>query len=355
MIPDTATITNPERGLTGPDTTMRAATIDRYGSPDVITIEEIERPQCGPDEVLIEVRAASVNPYDWHMMTGTPLLARLQMGWRTPKSKRLGIDVAGVILEVGENVTRFVAGDAVFGGAEGALADYVAVKHDTLVHKPDNISFEEAAAVPTGAVTAVQGLRDHGRLEPGQRVLINGAAGGVGTYAVQLAKHFGAEVTGVCSTRNVAMVRSLGADHVVDYTTDDFTASGIEYDLILDNVGNRKISHCKRCLAPHGTYVIVGGPKGRVLDPLTHMVKALLAFKIGTRRATTFIADHAVSDLELFRDLLAQGAMRSVIDTVYPLEETAAALRHLETGHARGKIIISRERTANASTSTSNA
>ena len=319
---------------------MRAATIGRYGSADVIAVEEIERPQCGPDEVLIAVRAASVNPYDWHMMTGTPLLMRLQGGWRTPKSRLLGVDVAGVIESVGESITKFAVGDEVFGGAAGAFADYVGVKDDTLVHKPANISFEEAAAVPIGALTAVQGLRDHGRLEQGQRVLINGASGGVGTYAVQLAKHFGAEVTGVCSTRNVEMVRGLGADHVVDYKADDFTANDIEYDLILDNVGNRKISHYKRCLSPSGSYVVVGGPKGRVLGPVWHMVKALLAFKVGKRRATAFIAKHTLGDMELFRDLLASGVMRSVIDTVYPLDETAKALRHLETGHARGKIVI---------------
>lgn len=341
-----ATTTNTEQSRTNTEATMRAATIDRYGSADVITIKEIERPLCGPDEVLIAVRAASVNPYDWHMMTGTPLLVRLQGGWTTPKRSLLGIDVAGVIESIGENITKLAVGDEVFGGAEGVFAEYVAVKEDTLVHKPANISFEEAAAVATGALTAMQGLRDHGRLEQGQHVLINGAAGGVGTYAVQLAKHFGAEVTGVCSTRNVEMVRSLGADHVVDYTADDFTRNGVEYDLILDNMGNRKISDYRRCVAPSGTYVVVGGPKGPLLGPMWHMIKALLAFKVGPRRATTFLAKHTLSDLQLSRDLLASGVLRSVIDTVYPLDQTAAALRHLETGHARGKIIIRGTRTA---------
>ena len=336
----TATIPSTEQRQTRTGATMQAATIDRYGSADVVTVKEIARPRCGPDEVLVAVRAASVNPYDWHMMTGTPLIVRLQGGWRTPKWNLLGIDVAGVIETVGENVTNLAVGDEVFGGAEGAFAEYVAVKENTLVRKPSKLSFEEAAAVPTGALTAVQGLRDHGRLERGQHVLINGAAGGVGTYAVQLAKHFGAEVTGVCSKRNVEMVRGLGADHVVDYTTDDFAAKGIEYDLILDNMGNRKISECKRCLSSSGTYVIVGGPKGPVLGPMWPMMKALLAFKVGPRRAVTFVAKQTQSDLELFRDLLASGTMRSVIDTVYPLDEAAAALRHLETGHARGKIII---------------
>jgi NADPH:quinone reductase-like Zn-dependent oxidoreductase len=318
---------------------MRAATIDRYGSPDVIDVTEIDRPSVRPDEVLIAVRAASVNPYDWHMMTGTPLIVRLQGGIRAPKTKVLGVDVAGVVEAVGADITRFSVGDEVFGGAAGGFADYVTVKDDTLVVKPDNITFGEAAAVPVAALTAVQGLRDHGGIERGQKVLVNGAAGGVGTYAVQLAKHFGAEVTGVCSTRNLDMVRDLGADHVVDYTTADFTALG-EYDLILDNVGNRKIGHYKRCLTPTGTYVVVGGPKGRVLGPVKHMIKAIVGFKFGKRRAVTFIAKHTRSDMELFGDLLAAGEIRSVIDTVYPLAETANGLRHLETGHARGKIII---------------
>ncbi len=336
----TEQISTGEQGLTRPGATMRASTIDRYGSADVLTVKEIERPQCGPDEVIVAVRAASLNPYDWHNMTGTPLLMRLGGGWRTPKSNVLGLDVAGVIESVGQNVTRFAAGDEVFGCAAGAFAKYVSVKADTLVRKPANISFEEAAAVPVAALTAVQGLRDHGRLTQGQRVLINGASGGVGTYAVQLAKHFGAEVTGVCSTKNVEMVRDLGADHVVDYKADDFTARGIEYDLILDNIGNHKISHYKRCLSPSGSYVVVGAPKGRVFGPLQHMIKALLAFKVGTRRAAVFMAQQTPSDLELFSELLDSGAMRSVIDTVYPLDEIAAAFRHLETGRARGKIIV---------------
>ncbi|MCG8459445.1 MAG: NAD(P)-dependent alcohol dehydrogenase [Holophagales bacterium] len=320
--------------------TMRAATFDCYGSPDVIKVEEMERPRCGPGEVLVAVRAASVNPFDWHRMTGTPYLVRMQGGWTRPKSRQLGIDVAGVIVSAGENVTRLAVGDEVFGSVVGAFAEYVAVQEDGLVPKPAGITFEEAAAVPTGALTAVQGLRDHGRLEPGQHVLINGAAGGVGTYAVQLAKHFGAEVTGVCSTRNVGMVRGLGADHVVDYTTDDFTADRSEYDLILDNMGNRRIAHYKRCLSPTGTFVVVGGPKGRLLGPLLHMAKVFLAFRVGQRRAALFMAQNSLDDLELFRDLLDSGAMRSVIDTVYPLDQTTAAVRHLETGHARGKIII---------------
>jgi len=319
---------------------MRAATRDQYGPGDVLTIEEIERPQCGPDEVLIAVRAASVNPYDWHQLTGTPYLMRLDGGWDKPKSRQLGLDVSGVIAAVGADITKFAVGDEVFGSAEGAFAEYVSVKDDLLVHKPANLSFEEAAAVPIAALTAVQGLRDHGRLEAGQRVLINGASGGVGTYAVQLAKHFGAEVTGVCSQKNVELVRGLGADHVVDYNSDDFTANVMAYDLILDNVGNRTFSQYKRCLSPSGSYVIIGGPKNAVFGPLPHMVTGLLAFKFGKRRAAVFMAQQSHSDLELFAELLTAGTIKSVIDTVYPLSQISAAFNHLETGRARGKIIV---------------
>ncbi|GLR72214.1 NADPH:quinone reductase [Agaribacter marinus] len=329
-----------EQDLAHNQAIMRASTIDRYGSADVLTLKKIERPKCGPDDVVVAVRAASINPYDWHNMTGTPLLMRIGGGWQAPKSNLFGLDVAGVIESVGRNVTKFALGDEVFGCAAGAFAEYVNANIDTLVRKPSNISFEEAAAVPVAALTAVQGLRDHGHLTPGQRVIINGASGGVGTYAVQLAKYFGAEVTGVCSTKNVEMVRALGADHVIDYIMDDFTARGIEYDLILDNIGNRQISHYKRCLTPSGSYIAVGAPKGRILGPVPHMLKALLAFKFGTRHAAVFMAQQTPSDLALFSELLESGAMRSAIDTIYPLDEIAAAFRHLETGHARGKIII---------------
>lgn len=318
---------------------MRAATIDRYGSPDVIAITEIDLPIPKPDEVRIAVRACAVNPLDWHMTTGTPWLLRLQGGLRRPKSTRLGVDVAGVVDAVGADVNTFAIGDEVFGGASGGFAEYVAVDLQTLMLKPENITFEEASAVPVAALTALQGLRDHGGLLAGEHVLINGAAGGVGTYGVQLAKHLGAEVTAVCSTRNVEMVRSLGADHVVDYTIDDFTLDAT-YRVVLDNVGNRKVSHIKRCLGPSGTCVVVGGPKGRVLGPVKYVAKALLGFAFDQRSAVSFLAKHTREDMELLRDLLATGVLRSLIDTVYPLSETTAALRHLETGHARGKIIV---------------
>jgi NADPH:quinone reductase-like Zn-dependent oxidoreductase len=318
---------------------MRAATIDRYGSPDVIAITTIDRPTPSAHEVLVGVRAAAVNPLDWHMLTGTPWLLRLQGGFRTPKTKVLGVDIAGVVEAVGQDVTRFVVGDEVFGGARGGFAEHAVVKEATLMHKPDNVTFEAAAAVPVAALTALQGLRDHGKLQAGQHVVINGASGGVGTYAVQLAKHLGAEVTGVCSTRNVDMVRDLGADHVVDYTAEDFTNGG-PYDLLLDNVGNRKSSQIKRCLTPTGTYVGVGGPKGRILGPLKHMIKSMASFALSKRRAASFMAKHTHDDMELLRSLLASGELRSVIDTVYPLVKIGDALRHLETGRARGKIIV---------------
>ncbi len=322
-------------------TTMCAATIDRYGSGEVIEINRIARPVCGPDQVVVAVRAASVNPYDWHKLTGTPLLMRMTGGVRKPNFRLLGIDVAGVVESVGDNVDDLVAGDEVLGCAEGAFADYVAAERATLVKKPPNVSFEEAAAVPVGALTALQGLRDHGRLRSEQHVLVNGASGGVGTYAVQLAGILGAKVTGVCSTKNVDLIRSLGAEHVVDYTTDDFTKNVNEYDLILDCIGNRKIAHYKRCLSDTGAYIVVGAPKGRVLGPVPHMLRSLIAFKFGSQRAAIFMAQQTPGDLEFFRELLSSGTMRSVIDRVYPFENIAEAFNHLETGHAKGKIIVS--------------
>ena len=323
------------------ETSMHAATINQYGHASVIQFKSVERPRCGPEEVTVAVRATSVNPYDWHNMTGTPLLMRMGGGLRAPKSQFLGLDVAGVVVDVGENVSRFTAGDEVFGCAAGAFAEFVTAPETTLVHKPANVSFEEAAAVPVAALTAVQGLRDHGQLKKGQKVLINGASGGVGTYAMQFAKYFGAEVTGVCSGKNAELIRELGADHVINYTVDDFTKSHAEYDLILDNMGNRKMAEYKRCLKPSGCYVAVGAPKSRVLGPLTHMLKAFLAFKFGSQRSAVFMAQQTLSDLEFFAELMETGALRSMIDKAYTFNNLAAAIDHLETGHARGKIVVS--------------
>jgi len=320
--------------------TMRAATINRYGSPDVIEIKNIEHPRCGSDEVVISVRAASLNPYDWHMMSGTPLITRLGGGLFSPKSSRLGIDVSGVIVEVGRNVTQFKQGDAVFGTATGSFAEYVTCTPATLAIKPSDVSFEEAAATPVASLTALQGLVNKGHLEKGQRVLINGASGGVGTYAVQIAKHLGAFVTGVCSSRNTDLVSSLGADRVVDYSSEDFTTDIDTYDLILDNIGNRALSAYKRCLTPKGIYVVVSGPKRPVLGPLVHFTKTILSFMLSSQRASAFIAQPNSKDMETLADLLRSGAMRSVIDCVLPLGQIAEGLSQIETQRTRGKIVV---------------
>jgi NADPH:quinone reductase-like Zn-dependent oxidoreductase len=319
---------------------MRAIVQDRFGSPAVLELREIPEPQAGDDEVLVRVHATSVNPADWYAMAGTPYVARPAMGLRKPKI-RLGLDLAGVVVAVGGNVTRFKPEDEVFGVGTGALAEYAAVPEDALVPKPANLSFEQAAAVPVAALTALQGLRDKGRLRPGQRVLINGASGGVGTFAVQLAKSFGAEVTGVCSTRNVALVGSLGADQVVDYTREDFTESGRRYDLMLDVAGSRPWSACRRVLDPRATLVLVGAPKGsRLLGPLGHMGTVRLASLRASQRAVFFISKSNHRDLVVLRALLEAGTVTPVVERSYALSEAADAFRYLGEGHAQGKLVI---------------
>src|SRR5262244_760933 len=254
---------------------MKAIVYDNYGPPEVLRLEEIEKPVPNGDQVLIRVRAASANPLDWHYMEGTPYVVRLMgFGLLRPKVKQLGVDFAGTIEAVGKNVTQFKPGDDVFGARTGAFAEYLCAPADRLVLKTANLTFEQAAALPVAATTALQGLRDKGKIQAGQKVLINGASGGVGTFAVQIAKSFGANVTGVCSTRNVEMVRSLGADQVIDYTKEDFTKSGQRYDVMLDNVGNRSLSECRSVLNPQGKYVMIGGESGRWLDPLPRMIAA---------------------------------------------------------------------------------
>ncbi len=329
-----------QQDQTTPSPGMRAAIRTRYGDPEVLEIRDVARPPCADDEVLVQVRAASVNPYDWHGMTGTPFIARMGSGWSQPKTVGLGVDVSGVVAAVGAQVSDFAVGDEVFGCADGAYAEYVAAKPGELARKPENTSFEDAAAVPVAALTALQGLRDQGKLSPGQHVLVNGASGGVGTYAVQIAKQLGATVTGVCSTANVDLVHSLGADHVVDYKTDDFTAASSSYDVVLDNIGNRKMSEIKHCLRAEGCYVVVGGPKRRLLGPLSHMLKAVLSFMFGSRRAAVFIAQRQRADLEFFAELMAAGTLRSVVDSAYPLEEARQAMSRLATGRTKGKIIL---------------
>jgi NADPH:quinone reductase-like Zn-dependent oxidoreductase len=320
---------------------MKAVVQCEYGSPDVLRVEQVERPAPADDQVLVRVRAASLNPLDWHLLRGEPYVGRLGMGLRKPKATRIGVDFAGTVEAVGAKVTRFRPGDAVFGGRTGAFAQYVAVREDrAIVAKPAGLTFEEAAAIPVAGVTALQGLRDRGRLQPGQRVLVNGASGGVGTFAVQIAKALGGEVTGVCSTRNAERVRSLGADRVVDYTRQDFAALGERWDLLLDNVGNRSLLDCRRALAPRGTYVMVGGPAGRWVDPIPRMLAAFLLSRVVSQDMRMFLADLNAADLAVLRDLAAAGKLRPVIDRRYPLDEIAAAIAYLAEGHARGKVVL---------------
>jgi NADPH:quinone reductase-like Zn-dependent oxidoreductase len=319
---------------------MKAIVQDRFGPPDVLELRETDQPEVGDDQVLVRVRAASVNPADWYLMAGVPYLARPQMGLRRPRT-RLGIDLAGVVEAVGGNVTRLRVGDEVFGPGGGALAEYAAVAADALVPKPANLSFEQAAAVPVAALTALQGLRDKGRVRPGQRVLVNGASGGVGTFAVQLAKSFGAEVTGVCSTRNLGLVGSLGADHVIDYTREDFTRGDRRYDLLLDVAGSRPWAACRRVLEPQATLVMVGAPKGsRLLGPLDHIVKVRLASLRASQKVAFFISKARHQDLVVLQELLAAGTVTPVVERTYPLPEAADALRYLGEGHARGKLVV---------------
>ena len=320
---------------------MKAIVTDTYGTPDVLMFRDVDPPTVGDDEVLVRVHAASVNPLDWHYTTGTPYVLRLSAGLRRPKRPIRGVDMAGRVESVGAKVTAFRPGDAVFGAAGGSLAEYASVSENDLAHLPPTMSFEDAAAMPIAAVTALQLLRDHARLQAGQSVLINGAAGGVGTFAVQIAKALGAEVTGLCSTTNVEMVRSLGADHVVDYTKHDFAADDRRYDILFDNVGNRSFSDCRRALTPKGTYVIVGGPKtGKWLGPLKRLVAAKVRFAFASQRSVSLMAKITEKELLALVGLIESGEIRSVIDRRYPLSSTADAVRYLAEGHAKGKVII---------------
>jgi NADPH:quinone reductase-like Zn-dependent oxidoreductase len=323
---------------------MKAVVHNTYGSPDVLELEQIDKPEPADDEVLVRVRAASVNPADWYTLTG-PFVARVPNGLRRPKDNRLGVDYAGEVEAVGANVTHFRPGDEVFGGRTGAFAEYVCAREDRgVVPKPANVTFEEAAAVPIAALTALQGLRDKGQVQAGQSVLINGASGGVGTFAVQIAKALGAEVTGVCSTRNVDIVRSIGADHVIDYTKEDFTRSDGRYDLILDVAGSKSWSELKRVLEPDGRLVIVGAPKSKgILGPLAHIMKLRLASVLGSRKAVFFISKVNKADMQTLRELLESGEVKPVVDRRYDLGEIADAFRYLGDGHAQGKIVVTVE------------
>jgi NADPH:quinone reductase-like Zn-dependent oxidoreductase len=320
---------------------MKAVVRDTYGFPDVLRLAEVEKPELPDDRVLVRVHAASLARGDWYTLTGI-LVARAATGLRRPKSRLMGGDFAGTIEAVGRDVTEFQPGDEVFGARSGALGEYVAARTTAVALKPAHVTFEEAAAVPTSAITALQGLRDKGQLQAGQQVLINGASGGVGTFAVQIAKALGAEVTAVCSTRNVELMRSLGADRVVDYSRDDFTRTDERYDVMLDNAGSRSWRECKRVLKPNARVVLVGGQMGGpVLGPLGHTIKLKLASLFGGRKAVFFVAGFNSADMQVLRELLEAGKVTPVVDRRYPLSEVADAFRYLGEGHAQGKVVLS--------------
>ena len=331
----------PGTPVTGQSPTMRAVTYSCYGAPEVLAVGEQPRPEPAPDEVLVRVKAASVNPMDWHFMRGSPYFMRLMSGIGRPKDVRLGTDFAGVVEAVGGDVTRFKPGDAVFGGAVGAFGEYVVRPQDrSIAHIPAGVGFASAAAVPVAGLTALQALRDKGRLQAGERVLINGASGGVGSYAVQLGKTMGAVVTGVCSTRNVERVLALGADTIVDYTQSDYTEQTAQYDLIVDLVGNHSVLANSRVLAPGGRMVMVAGGHGDWLGPLRNPVMATVLSPFLEHEFTTLLAQLNGPDLEHLASLMASGDLKSVIDRHYPLSQVAEAIAYSETGRARGKIII---------------
>lgn len=316
-----------------------------YGASDVLKYEDVQKPAIDDGELLVKVHAASVNPSDWHFMRGKPYVLRIQSGFGAPKSQSLGFDFAGTVEAVGKNVTHFKVGDEIFGFGNGAFAEYVKVREEWAVtHKAANITFEQAASVPIAAVTALQALRDKARVHPGQKVLINGASGGVGTFAVQIAKSMGAEVTGVCSTRNVEMVRALGADHVVDYTKENFTDGQTKYAVILDNVGNFPLLAYRRVMEADGVLVLVGGSKeGNWIGPLMRPLKALLLSPFLSQRFTPFLARLNQKDLVAMNDLVGEGKVTPVIDRRYPLRAAAAAVAYVEEGRARGKVVITME------------
>lgn len=320
---------------------MKAIVYRSYGGPDVLKLAEIPQPQPTSHEVLVRIHAASVNPFDWHVMRGEPYFLRLMIGLRAPKVPRIGVDAAGIVERVGSGVTRFSVGDQVFGGCRGSFAEYACGRDSGLAIKPETVTFEQAASSPIAALTALQGLRDKGRIQSGQRVLINGAAGGVGTYAVQFARMSGALVTGVCSTRNTALVESLGASRVVDYTAQDFTTLTDRYDIVLDCIGNHGYAAVRRALTPDGVHVAVGGVTGRwMLGGLASTAGAVLASRVRRQKVVPFVAKPSGDDLSLIARAMAEEKIKPVIDRRYPLSDTAEAVRYVEHGHARGKVVI---------------
>jgi NADPH:quinone reductase-like Zn-dependent oxidoreductase len=321
---------------------MKAILHRCYGPADRLELAVVERPVPGDDEVLVRVHAAALNPLDWHYMTGTPYVMRFESGLGRPTSDRLGVDFAGTVAAVGRNVTAFRPGDAVYGSRWGAFAEYVKVgQGKALVPKPAHLTFAQAAGVPVAAVTALQALRDKARVQPGQKVLVNGASGGVGTFAVQIAKALGAEVTGVCSTRNVELVRSLGADHVIDYTQEDFTRGAQRYDVVIDAVGNHSLRDVRRALVPEGVHVLIGGPKDDPwLGPVLGFIKAPIVSRFTSQRVVVLLAQMNEADLRALNELVEAGKVTTVIDRSYPLAEVPEALRYLETRRARGKVVI---------------
>jgi NADPH:quinone reductase-like Zn-dependent oxidoreductase len=336
-----------DRKTASPSNPMKAIVYCDYGLTH-LKLEDVEKPTPNDDQILIKVRAASVNPYDWHFVEGTPKIMRVMgVGLRKPKDTRLGVDFAGTVEAVGKNVTQFKPGDDVFGGKGGAFAEYVCRRAQGAVAlKPVNITFEQAAAVNIAGITALQALRDKGKVQPGQKVLINGASGGVGTFAVQIAKSLGADVTGVCSTRNVDLVRSLGADHVIDYTKEDFAKGAERYDVILDNVPNHSLSECRHILSPKGKYVMIGGGgpnDSRWVGPFGRVIHALILSPFFSQEMGMMMADPSQKDLTVLGDMMQSGKVKAIIDRTYKLSEVPAAIAYLEQGHARGKVVITLE------------
>jgi NADPH:quinone reductase-like Zn-dependent oxidoreductase len=336
-----------DRQTAAPNHPMKAIVYSDYGLSN-LKLENIEKPTPNDDQILVKVRAASINPYDWHFVEGTPYIMRMMgVGLRKPKDIQLGVDFAGTVEAVGKNVTEFKPGDDVFGGRGGAFAEYVCRRAEGAVAlKPANLTFEQAASVNIAGITALQALRDKGKVQPGQRVLINGASGGVGTFAVQIAKSLGADVTGVCSTRNVDLVRSLGADHVIDYTKEDFAKGEQRYDVILDNVPNHSLSECRRLLNPKGKYVMIGGGgpnDSRWIGPFGRVIKTLVMSPFISQQMGMMMADANHNDLTLLADMMQSGKVKPVIDRTYKLSEVPAAIAYLEEGHARGKVVITVE------------